>query len=103
MVGRVVQAEGKGVAFVDGETAEVDAVVWATGYRDDTDWVAIAEAKDEHGNFMHYRGVSPLPNLCFVGRSWQWSRGSALFAGVGEDAAYLTEHLVGFFDRKAAA
>ena len=103
VVGRVIQAEGKKVAFADGKAAEVDAVVWATGYRDDTDWVAIPEAKDELGNFLHYRGVSPLPYLCFVGRSWQWTRGSALFAGVGEDAAYLTEHLVALFDRRAAA
>src|SRR5918993_4235563 len=103
VVGRVTQAEGKKVSFADGKAAEVDAVVWATGYRDDVDWVEIPEAKDARGNFMHYRGVSPLPNLCFVGRSWQWTRGSALFAGVGEDAAYLTEHLADLFERRAAA
>jgi putative flavoprotein involved in K+ transport len=103
VVGRVTQAEGKKVSFADGKAAEVDAVVWATGYGDDVDWVAIPEVKDDHGNFLHYRGVSPLPYLCFVGRSWQWTRGSALFAGVGEDAAYLTEHLGGLFDRRALA
>ena len=103
VVGRVKGAEGKKVAFADGKAAEVDAVVWATGYRDDADWVAIPEAKDDRGNFLHYRGVSPLPYLCFVGRSWQWTRGSALFAGVGEDAAYLTEHLLALFDRRAVA
>ena len=103
VVGRVDEAEGKKVSFADGTAAEVDAVVWATGYRDDTGWVAIPEVKGAHGNFMHYRGVSPLPYLCFVGRSWQWTRGSALFAGVGHDAAYLTEHLVGLFERRAAA
>jgi putative flavoprotein involved in K+ transport len=103
VVGRVIGAEGKKVAFADGKATEVDAVVWATGYRDDTGWVAIPEAKDAQGNFMHYRGVSPLPSLCFVGRSWQWTRGSALFAGVGRDAAYLTDHLVELFDRRAVA
>jgi putative flavoprotein involved in K+ transport len=103
VVGRVIEAEGKKISFADGKAAEVDAVVWATGYRDDTGWVEIPEVKDTQGNFLHYRGISPLPNLCFVGRSWQWTRGSALFAGVGEDAAYLTEHLVTLFDRRAAA
>jgi putative flavoprotein involved in K+ transport len=102
-VGRVIQAEGKKVSFADGKAVEVDTVVWATGYRDDIDWVAIPEVKDARGNFLHYRGISSLPNLCFIGRSWQWSRGSALFAGVGEDAAYLTEHLVGLFDHRVAA
>jgi len=91
------------VTLADGKTAEVDAVLWATGYSDDTGWVEIPEVKDAHGNFMHYHGVSPLPNLCFVGRSWQWTRGSALFAGVGQDAAYLTEHIVGHLDHGAAA
>jgi putative flavoprotein involved in K+ transport len=103
VVGRVIEAEGKKVSFADGKAAEVDAVVWATGYRDDADWVDIPEVKDDHGNFLHYRGVSPLPNLCFVGRSWQWTRGSALFAGVGQDAAYLTEHIVGHLDHRAVA
>jgi putative flavoprotein involved in K+ transport len=103
VVGRVTQAEGKKVAFADGKTAEVNAVVWATGYRDDADWVAIPEVKDARGNYLHYRGISPLPSLCFVGRSWQWSRGSALFAGVGEDAAYLTEHIVGHLNYRAVA
>ena len=103
VVGRVTQAEGKKVSFADGKAAEVDVVVWATGYRDDTDWVEIPEVKDDQGNFMHYRGISPLPNLCFVGRSWQWTRGSALFAGVGQDAAYLTEHIVGHLDYRAVA
>jgi hypothetical protein len=56
--------------------------------------------KDSRGNFVHQRGVSPVPNLYFIGRSWQWTRGSALFAGVGEDAAYLTEHIVKRLDHK---
>lgn len=103
VVDRVIEAEGKKVSFADGNAAEVDAVVWATGYRDDTGWVEIPEVKGAHGNFLHYRGISPLPNLCFVGRSWQWTRGSALFAGVGQDAAYLTEHIVGHLDYRAVA
>jgi putative flavoprotein involved in K+ transport len=103
VMGRVVHAESKRISFADGETAEVDSVLWATGYRDDTDWVAIPEAKDAHGNFLHQRGLSPVPNLYFIGRSWQWTRGSALFAGVGEDAAYLTDHIVKHLDRNVAA
>jgi putative flavoprotein involved in K+ transport len=102
VVGRMIQAQGKRASFADGKTAEVDAVVWATGYRDDADWVAIPEAKDAHGNFLHQRGVSPVPNLYFVGRSWQWTRGSALFAGIGADASYLTEHIIKHLDEDAA-
>jgi hypothetical protein len=29
----------------------------------------------------------------FVGRSWQWTRGSALLAGVGDDAAYVARRI----------
>jgi putative flavoprotein involved in K+ transport len=103
VVGRVLQAEGKKVSFADRKTAEVDAVLWATGYKDDTDWVTIPEAKDTRGNFLNQRGVSPVTNLYFIGRSWQWTRGSALFAGVSDDAAYLTKQIVAHLDYREVA
>jgi putative flavoprotein involved in K+ transport len=99
----VLQAEGKKVSFADRKTAEVDAVLWATGYKDDTDWVTIPEAKDTRGNFLNQRGVSPVTNLYFIGRSWQWTRGSALFAGVSDDAAYLTKQIVAHLDYREVA
>jgi putative flavoprotein involved in K+ transport len=102
VVGRVVRAEGKRITFDDGALAEVDAVIWATGYRDDADWVAIPEAKDPRGAYSHQRGISAVPNLYFIGRSWQWTRGSALLAGVGADAAYLTEHILKHLDEGGA-
>lgn len=93
VVGRVARAKGSRVTFATGEATEVAAVVWATGYRDDSRWLAIPEAKDAQGTFRHERGVSPVPDLYFVGRSWQWTRGSALLAGVGDDARYLSEFI----------
>jgi putative flavoprotein involved in K+ transport len=99
VVGRLSHIDGNKVGFAGGETAEVDALVWATGYKDDSRWVAIPEVKDGHGKFIHWRGVSPVPGLYFIGRSWQWTRGSALLAGVGDDASYvgsrITEWLSG--------
>jgi putative flavoprotein involved in K+ transport len=103
VVDRIIRAEGKEVAFASGETTEVDAVVWATGYKDDTEWVVIPEVKDERGRLIHRRGISPIPNLYFIGRSWQWTRGSALFVGVGADASYLTEHIVKHLNESAVA
>jgi putative flavoprotein involved in K+ transport len=93
VVGRLLEMEGKGVGFAGGETAEVDAVIWATGYRDDSSWVAIPEVKDARDGFVHRRGVSAVPGVYFVGRSWQWTRGSALLAGVGDDAAYVVRQI----------
>ena len=103
VVGRIVRAVGTKVAFASGESTEIDAVLWATGYRDDTDWVAIPEVKDERGRFVHQRGISPIPNLYFIGRSWQWTRGSALLVGVGADAAYLAEHIAKHLDESTVA
>jgi putative flavoprotein involved in K+ transport len=89
VVGRLLDVDGKDAGFAGGETAEVDAVVWATGYKDESRWVAIPEAKDARGGFVHWRGVSPVRGLYLIGWSWQWTRGSALLAGVGDDASYL--------------
>ncbi|HVX29550.1 MAG TPA: hypothetical protein VHA53_03640, partial [Nitrolancea sp.] len=47
-------------------------------------------------------GVSPVPGLYFIGRSWQSSRGSALLTGVGSDAADVTRHLVQQLTRQGA-
>jgi putative flavoprotein involved in K+ transport len=103
VVGRLAQVDGRRVSFADRETAEVDAVVWATGYRDDATWVAIPEATDAQGQFLHQRGVSPVPGRYFIGRSWQWTRGSALLAGVGDDAAYVIGHITERLDRTPLA
>jgi putative flavoprotein involved in K+ transport len=89
IAGRLAGANGRRVAFADGQTAEIDAVLWATGYRDETAWVAIPEAADERGAFTEQRGVSPVPGLFFIGRSWQTARGSALITGVGHDAVEI--------------
>ena len=95
--------DGRWVSFADGQTAEVDAVVWATGYRDDATWVAIPEATDAQRQFLHRLGVSPVPGLYFIGRSWQWTRGSALLAGVGDDAAYVVRRITERLDRTPLA
>lgn len=92
-VPRLDHAEGKVARFVDGRCADVSAVIWATGYRDDTTWLQIDAAKGPDGSAIETRGLSPVPGLYYVGRSWQWSRGSALVLGVGKDAAYVVDHI----------
>jgi len=37
----------------------------------------------------HQRGVTKIPDLYFLGLSWQHTRGSALLGFVHDDAAYL--------------
>ncbi len=103
VMGRLSQVDGRRVSFAGGETAEVEAVLWATGYRDDGQWVAIPEAKDARGGFIHQRGVSPVPGLYFIGRSWQWTRGSALLTGAGDDASYLLGRIAEQLDGSRSA
>ncbi len=92
-VPRLAAAEGTTARFADGAVAQINALVWATGYRVDSDWVAIPAVKGPRGAFVHSRGISPVDGLYFVGQSWQWTRGSALLTGVGADAAYVTAKL----------
>lgn len=90
----LVEVNGRTVRFAKGDVSEVDSVVWATGYKDDSDWIAIPEIKDGNGNFIHQEGISPIKDLYFIGRSWQRTRGSALVTGVGDDALYLTRRIL---------
>ena len=103
VVGRLLDVDGKDVGFASGVTAEVNAVVWATGYKDDSRWVAIPEVKDADGAFVHHRGVSTVPGLYFIGRSWQWTRGSALLHGAGDDASYLIGRIAEHLDSRPTA
>jgi putative flavoprotein involved in K+ transport len=93
VMGRLLGAHGRSITFADGETARIDAVIWATGFRDESDWVAIPAVKDVQGNFIQRQGISPVTGLYFIGRSWQRTRGSALVLGVGEDARRLAAQL----------
>jgi putative flavoprotein involved in K+ transport len=41
------------------------------------------------GQVIHWRGVTEVPGLYFLGLTWQHTRGSALLGFVHDDAAYL--------------
>jgi putative flavoprotein involved in K+ transport len=88
---KVTQSDGNTVTFANGASVSVDSIVWAMGYRDDSDWVAIPEVKDPHGNFNHQKGVSPVENLYFIGRPWQTSRASAIIHGASRDAEMIVK------------
>jgi putative flavoprotein involved in K+ transport len=85
---RLVDADGRRVVFDDGSELEVDAVVWATGYRPDHSWILLP-VFDENGRLRHSRGVTDVPGLYFLGLTWQHTRGSALIGWVGGDAEFV--------------
>jgi putative flavoprotein involved in K+ transport len=89
---RVVGTEGRTVRFADGGELDVDAVIWATGFRPDHSWIE-PPVLEPDGRVRHRRGVTDVPGLYFLGLSWQHTRGSALLGWVKEDAAFIAEQI----------
>jgi putative flavoprotein involved in K+ transport len=90
---RVTGATGRTVTFADGSSTEVDAVVWATGYRIDHSWIAVPGAVDDRGRLRQVRGVTAAPGLYTLGLPWQHTRGSALLGWIGADAEFIAAHI----------
>lgn len=89
---RLTGFTGRTAAFADGSTTDVDAVVWATGYRSDHSWLDVPGVVVD-GQVRHTAGVTEVPGLYFLGLPWQTCRGSALLGFVGADAATLADRM----------
>jgi putative flavoprotein involved in K+ transport len=85
---------GRTARFADGSALDVDAVVWATGYRSDYSWLHVPGVVVD-GQVRHEAGVTDVPGLYFLGLPWQTCRGSALLGFVGADAERLDARLAG--------
>jgi putative flavoprotein involved in K+ transport len=71
----------------------INTVIWATGYRLDFSWIKLP-VFDETGFPLHTRGVSVQEGLYFVGLPWLYRATSSGLIGIGEDAAYIADHIV---------
>jgi len=96
---RATVVSGRTVRSEDGNEVQVDAVIWATGYRPDYSWIDLPIV-DESGRLRHRRGVTDVAGLSFLGLTWQWTRGSALIGWVKDDAAFLAERIAALQDTK---
>ena len=96
---RAIEASGRTVRFEDGSELEVDAVIWATGYRPEHSWIELP-ILDSKGRLRHRRGVTDVPGLFFLGLTWQWTRGSALIGWVKDDALFLAERIAALQEAK---
>jgi putative flavoprotein involved in K+ transport len=90
---RMIAASGRTATFEGGATSEVDAVLWATGYRTDHSWIDVPGIRNEDGRVIHERGQTAAPGLFMLGLSWQHTRTSALLGWVTEDAEFLTDRI----------
>ncbi|MBS0353633.1 MAG: NAD(P)-binding domain-containing protein [Proteobacteria bacterium] len=70
----------------------ITTVIWATGYGFDFSLVRFP-VFDEDGYPQQKRGVTAQEGLYFIGLPWLHNKRSGLLSGVGEDAAYVAEHI----------
>jgi putative flavoprotein involved in K+ transport len=90
---RLIGAEGRTATFEGGESSDVAAVLWATGYRLDHSWIDIPDLRDEKGRIKQERGITPVAGLYTVGLSWQHTRTSALLGWVTNDAEFIADRI----------
>jgi putative flavoprotein involved in K+ transport len=77
----------------DTNAAGITTIIWATGYTPDFQWIDIPVFSQE-GHPVHKRGVTKAPGLYFIGLPCLHKAKSPLLYGVGEDAAYISDHLL---------
>lgn len=80
------------VTELDVRAAEITTVIWAAGYSFDFSLVKLS-VTDSDGFPVQQRGVTAYPGLTFVGMPWLHTQKSGLLLGVGEDAAFIAEHI----------
>jgi putative flavoprotein involved in K+ transport len=77
---------------LDLRAANINAVIWATGYGADFGWIDIP-VFDAGGDPLHRDGISQVPGLYFLGLQWLSRMKSAFLSHVGDDAANLAGHI----------
>lgn len=70
---------------------EIDAVVWAIGFRADWSWLGELDVLDHEGHPAHQRGLTAVPGFQFIGLPWLDTWGSGRFHAIARDA----EHVAG--------
>jgi putative flavoprotein involved in K+ transport len=83
-----------GIVWADGVEEPINAVIYATGYVPNLDYLNALGVLDDDGRALHRRGVSTtVPGVAYVGLHNQWTYASATLRGVGPDAAYVVRAL----------
>jgi putative flavoprotein involved in K+ transport len=80
---------------VDLGSGEIGAVVWATGFRPDYEWLDVP-VTDAKGQLRHEGGVVDAPGLYALGLPVLRRRRSTFICGIEDDARAVTGHLAGY-------
>lgn len=75
------------------KTAGISTVIWATGYASDYSFVKLPVFADD-GFPLQTKGVTNFPGLYFIGLYFMPAYKTGMFLGVGENAAYVANHIV---------
>ena len=91
---KVQTIQGDKIYFKGNNRARIKSVIWAIGYHSDYSWLKLKGIVCERGDFLEERGVSKVvKGLYCIGKSWQWTRGSATLTGVGSDAKFIVDNI----------
>lgn len=86
--------------LADGQVLEVTTIIWATGFKPAFDWIKLPIFGVD-GYPIHHRGiVDAAPGLYFLGLPFQHTLISDVIGGVGQDACYIADHIVGRMERR---
>lgn len=84
-----------GVVWPGGEREHVDAVIFATRFRPNLDFLSGLSPNANLDPTEHHKGISTrFPRLAFCGRSGQNGFASATLRGVGRDAELVVRHVL---------
>jgi putative flavoprotein involved in K+ transport len=80
------------ITELDLNASGISSIIWATGYSFDFSFVKFP-VFDSDGYPIQVRGVTDYDGLYFLGMPWLHSRRSGILFGVGDDAAYIAQHI----------
>jgi len=80
------------IPSLDLTATNITSVVWGTGYDFDFGWLKVPVFNDRGGPVQE-RGVTNCRNLYFLGLHWMHTFKSGVLFGVGQDGAYLADHI----------
>jgi putative flavoprotein involved in K+ transport len=81
---------------LDLQSAGIETVLWATGYKPDYSWLDV-DVLDRKGEIRHDGGiVTEVPGLYRIGLNFLRRRKSSFIHGAEDDAIDITGHLAGY-------
>jgi putative flavoprotein involved in K+ transport len=84
---------------LDLHSGEIGAVIWATGFRPDYQWLDVPVV-DAKGQLRHHGGVVHSPGLYALGLPVLLRRKSTFICGIEDDAREVTDHLSRYLARR---